>query len=124
MFQPENGMQEISKAFARALGPAVVYNAPVTEIAKTASGVRVSYTKGGVTKTIEADYAVCAMPLTILKKIKADLDSEHRPASLEPTADDARSPFFASVHPEPEAQHASNIVRHARENDRSGVPLG
>lgn len=78
MLQPVNGMQQISNAFAKALGTSVIFSAPVTEIAKTANGVRVSYDKGGVTKTIEADYAVCAMPLTILKKIKADLDPAHR----------------------------------------------
>jgi len=77
MFQPVNGMQQISIALAKALGPAVVYSAPVTEIAKTSKGVRVGYGNG---KTIEADYAVCAMPLTILKKIKADLDTAHRGA--------------------------------------------
>jgi monoamine oxidase len=80
MFQPVNGMQQISIALAKSLGPIVNYDAPVTEIAKTAKGVRISYTKGGATKTIEADYAVCAMPLTILKKIKADLDPAHRGA--------------------------------------------
>jgi len=80
MLQPVNGMQQISNAFAKALGTSVIFNAPVTEIAKTANGVRVSYGNGGVTKTIDADYAVCAMPLTILKKIKADLDPEHRAA--------------------------------------------
>jgi len=78
MLQPVNGMQQISNALAKALGPVVVYDAPVTEIAKTAKGVRVGYNKGGATKFIEADYAVCAMPLTILKKIKADLDPAHR----------------------------------------------
>lgn len=75
MFQPVNGMQQISIALAKNLGPVVVYNAPVTEIAKTSRGVRVAYGNG---KHIEADYAVCAMPLTILKKIKADLDPAHR----------------------------------------------
>lgn len=80
MLQPVNGMQQISNAFAKSLGPVVIFDAPVTEIAKTAQGVRVSYTKGGATKSIEADYAVCAMPLTILKKIKADLDPAHRTA--------------------------------------------
>ncbi|HMG01928.1 MAG TPA: FAD-dependent oxidoreductase, partial [Edaphobacter sp.] len=75
MFQPVNGMQQISIALAKNLGPVVVYDAPVTEITKTAKGVRVGYGNG---KHIEADYAVCAMPLTILKKIKADLDTAHR----------------------------------------------
>ncbi|WP_260704198.1 flavin monoamine oxidase family protein [Edaphobacter flagellatus] len=80
MFQPVNGMQQISIAFARALGSTVVYDAPVTEIAKTSKGVRVGYSKGGTTKYIEADYAVCAMPLSILTKIKADLDPAHKGA--------------------------------------------
>lgn len=76
MFQPVNGMQQISNAFAKALGRVVVYNAPVTEIAKTAKGVRIRY-GNGTPQSIEADYAVCAMPLTILRKIKADLDPTH-----------------------------------------------
>jgi monoamine oxidase len=78
MLQPVNGMQQISNAFAKALGTTVIFDAPVTEIVKTPKGVRVAYTKNGATRTIEADYAICAMPLSILKKIKADLDPDHR----------------------------------------------
>jgi len=77
MFQPVNGMQQISIALAHSLGHDVKYDAPVTEIAKTSKGVRIAYGDG---RHIEADYAVCAMPLTILRKIKADLDSAHRDA--------------------------------------------
>lgn len=82
MFQPVNGMQQISIALAKALGTSVIYSAPVTEIAKTNKGVRVGYTKGesGATQYIDAGYAVCAMPLTVLTKIKADLDPAHRGA--------------------------------------------
>jgi monoamine oxidase len=50
----------------------VNFNSPVTEIRKTASGVRIGYTQGGAPKSIEADYCICAMPLTILKKIPND----------------------------------------------------
>jgi monoamine oxidase len=71
-------MAQIPYAFAKSLGPIVVYDAPVTEIVKTGKGVKVTYTKAGATKTIDADYAVCAMPLTILRKIKADLEPEHK----------------------------------------------
>jgi monoamine oxidase len=78
MMQPVGGMGQIPYAFAKALGPVIVYDAPVTEIAKTAKGVRVGYSEKGVPKTIEADYVVCALPLPILRKIKADLDAEHR----------------------------------------------
>lgn len=81
MMQPVDGMQQISNALAKSLGPSVVkYGSPVTEIAKAGKGVKVSYEHDGSTHTIDADYAVCAMPLTILKKIKADLDTEHRVA--------------------------------------------
>jgi monoamine oxidase len=78
MMEPVGGMAQIPYAFAKSLGPIVVYDAPVTEIAKTAKGVKVTYTKGGATKTIDADYAVCAMPLTILRKIKTDFDPAHK----------------------------------------------
>ncbi len=78
MMQPVGGMQNISNAFAKALGSSVIFSAPVSEIAKTAKGVRVTYDQAGTPHTIEADYAVCAMPLSILRKIKADLDPNHR----------------------------------------------
>ena len=78
MMQPVGGMQEISNALAKSLGSIVNYSAPVTEIAKTARGVRVTYEQAGVPHLIEADYAVCAMPLTLLRKVKADLDPDHR----------------------------------------------
>lgn len=78
MMQPVGGMQEISNAFARALGSSVVFNAPVTRIERCARGVRVTYTRAGAPRAIEADYAVCAMPLTILRQIQAELDADHR----------------------------------------------
>jgi monoamine oxidase len=80
MFQPIDGMQQISFGFERALGPIAVKNARVTEIKKTANGVRITYTKNGAPHTIDADYCVCAMPLTILKKTTADLSPEHKAA--------------------------------------------
>jgi monoamine oxidase len=80
MFQPVGGMDAIPMAFAKALGPVLKLNSPVTAIAKTAKGVNVTYTQGGAEHTIAADYCVCAMPLTILRKIKADLDPAHKDA--------------------------------------------
>jgi len=77
MFQPVGGMDRIPFAFAKALGDTVQYGAPVTEIRKTANGVRVSYTQGGVAKTTEADYCVCGMPLTMLKKVPNDFSAPY-----------------------------------------------
>ncbi len=78
MFQPVGGMDRIPFAFAKALGEIVHYNSPVTEIRKTAKGVRVGYTQGGAAKTIEADYCICAMPLTILKKTPNDFAAPYK----------------------------------------------
>ena len=78
MFQPVGGMDRIPYAFAKALGETVHYGSPVTEIRKTAKGVRVGYTQGGTTKSIEADFCVCGMPLTILKKTPNDFSAPYK----------------------------------------------
>ena len=78
MFQPVGGMDRIPYAFAKSLGDLVVFEAPVTEIRKTANGVRVGYTKGSELKSIEADYCVCALPLTTLRKIPNDLSAPYK----------------------------------------------
>jgi monoamine oxidase len=78
MFQPVGGMDRIPYAFAKALGDTVQYSSPVTEIRKTGKGVRVGYMQGGAAKTIEADYCICAMPLTILKKTPNDFSAPYK----------------------------------------------
>jgi monoamine oxidase len=72
MFQPVGGMDRIPYAFAKKLGPLVQYEAPVKEIRKTSNGVRIVYAQAGTTKNLEADYCICAMPITILKSIPND----------------------------------------------------
>jgi monoamine oxidase len=72
MFQPVGGMDRIPYAFAKSLGDLVKYSSPVSEIRKTAKGVRIGYTQKGMAKSIEADYCICAIPLTILKKTPND----------------------------------------------------
>jgi len=73
MFQPVGGIDRIPYAFARQLGKAVEYRSAVKQIRKTASGVRVIFTQGGAQKSIEADYCICALPVSILKSIPSDL---------------------------------------------------
>ena len=72
MFQPVGGMDRIPYAFAKALGDTVQYGSPVTEIRRAGKGVRVGYQQHGQAKSIEADFCICAMPLTILKKVPND----------------------------------------------------
>jgi monoamine oxidase len=78
MFQPVGGMDRIPYAFAKALGDVVIFDAPVTEIRKTSKGIRVGYKQGGGDKTVEADYCVCALPLTMLRKIPNDLSAPYK----------------------------------------------
>jgi monoamine oxidase len=78
MFQPVGGMDRIPYAFAKALGDTVEYSSPVTEIRRTAKGVRVAYTQGGKAKSIEADYCLCGMPLVILKKTPNDFSAPYK----------------------------------------------
>jgi monoamine oxidase len=82
MFQPVGGMDKIPYAFARSLGEVVRYNSPISEIRKTDKGVRVIYRKGesGTVDSIEAQFCICALPLTILKTISNDFAPRVRSA--------------------------------------------
>jgi len=80
MMQPIGGMDAIPFAFAKALGSIVHYNSPITAIRKTAKGVAVSYTQGGVQRQIEAAYCINALPFEMLKKIPNDLSPEFKKA--------------------------------------------
>ncbi len=74
MFQPVGGMDRIPYAFAKRLGDTVQYGSCIKEIRKTGQGVKVTYTdtKSSAVKTIEADYCICALPVSILKTIPND----------------------------------------------------
>jgi monoamine oxidase len=82
MFQPVGGMDRIPYAFAKSLGDIVQYRSPVKQIRKTANGVRVVYTHGTSqsTKTLEADYCVCTLPLSILRTLDTDCSPEKKQA--------------------------------------------
>ena len=75
MMQPVGGMDRIPYAFAKSLGSIIQYSSPVTEIRKTSSGVKISYTQGGHPKQIEATYCICALPFSMLQKIPNDLSA-------------------------------------------------
>jgi len=78
MFQPVGGMDRIAYAFAKSLGDIARFNAPVTEIRKTNSGIRVGYMQSGTPASIEATYCICTLPLPILRKIPNDLSAPYR----------------------------------------------
>jgi monoamine oxidase len=78
MFQPVGGMDRIPYAFAKSLGDIVKYGSPVTEIRKTSKGVSVCYQEKGATKTNDADYCICAIPLTLLRSTPNDFSAGYK----------------------------------------------
>jgi monoamine oxidase len=82
MLQPVGGMDRIAQAFADRLGSSITYGAIVSEIRKTSSGVRIIYrdAASGQDQVIEADYAVCTIPLSVLATIPSDLSPEVKAA--------------------------------------------
>jgi monoamine oxidase len=74
MFQPIGGMDRIAYALAASLGKIIRYDSPITEIRKTTTGVKVMYRDGqaGPTRSVEAAYCICALPLPILRTIPND----------------------------------------------------
>jgi monoamine oxidase len=74
MFQPIGGMDRIPAAFEKKLGSVLRSGAVVRSIRQSASGVTVVYRDraSGTDQTIQADYCICAMPLTIVRTLDAD----------------------------------------------------
>jgi monoamine oxidase len=76
MFQPVGGMDEIPKALTEAIGAhRVRTGAAVTKITDRGDGVTVTYTQGGRTHTVEADFCIAATPPNILAKVPHNLGS-------------------------------------------------
>ncbi|WP_234734145.1 flavin monoamine oxidase family protein [Tellurirhabdus bombi] len=75
MLQPIGGMDQIPKAFEKALPGKIVYQAEIKEIRKTQPGIRIVYTdkKTGKPKEVTGDYCICTLPLPILRQLESDL---------------------------------------------------
>jgi monoamine oxidase len=66
------GIDRIPYALERAIRKPITYGAEVSSITTLPEGVRVEYTVGGRTKSLEADWCVCTIPPHILKRIPND----------------------------------------------------
>jgi monoamine oxidase len=79
MFQPVGGMDRIPFAFAARLDSVIRYGAVVSRIRQSDSGVTVTYSDGsGADQTLNADYCICAMPLTSARTLDADFSAPIR----------------------------------------------
>ena len=79
MLQPVGGMDRIARAFESRVANAIVYDAAVTEIRKTASGVRIVYSDRSASPVaIEADYCIVTIPAPVLAGIASDFSAAHQ----------------------------------------------
>ena len=79
MFHPVGGMDQIPKAFQRAIGaPRITFNAEVQSVHQGESDVEVVYldTKSGRKTRVTADYVIACMPLSVLARVDVNLSPE------------------------------------------------
>lgn len=86
MLQPVGGMDQIARAFARAVHPMLRYSTEVREIRRAGDGVRVVYRDGraGPVRSITADYCICTIPLPVLAGISTDFAPDFKQAIAAP----------------------------------------
>ncbi|MCC6394396.1 MAG: FAD-dependent oxidoreductase [Bryobacterales bacterium] len=68
-FEIVNGNDNLPRVLAQTLGSSINYGAEVTSIEQNNYGVTVTYSRLAATRSIQADYAVCAMPFPRLMLI-------------------------------------------------------
>jgi len=79
MLQVVGGSDRLPAAFAARLTDRITYRAAVREIRQTERGVSVVYAdQNRRVQKAEAAYCVCALPLTVLARLQADLSPEFR----------------------------------------------
>ena len=79
MFQPVGGMDQISKAFERAIGPKrITLGAEIKSVHQSDTGVKVTYLdkKSGKNVEVSADYVVVSMPLNLVVNLDINVSSE------------------------------------------------
>jgi monoamine oxidase len=76
MLQPVGGMDTIVRAFVRALGGMIQHNEEVVQIVRVGERARIiSLNRGsGKRSTIDADFVICTIPLSVLEHIPADFE--------------------------------------------------
>ena len=72
MMQPVGGMDKIAYAFANEVAESAYYGAEVTAIRRAGSRVRIEGSANGETGALEVDYAIVAIPPSVLRTIPND----------------------------------------------------
>ena len=77
-FKIVGGNDLLPKAFADKLGSSVHLNSPVVGIHQKPSGVEFAINTSSGLQQVEGDYAVCAAPLSVLRKMDGWTDLSNR----------------------------------------------
>ena len=74
MLQPVGGMDAIPRAFVRALGPIITYNAEVVRLRRLGDRAQVIWRdrRQGRVRSLDADLVICTIPLPVLRDISAE----------------------------------------------------
>jgi monoamine oxidase len=80
MLQIAGGTDRLAQGFAERLGGRIRYGAEVREIRRTRLGARAVYVENGRTRQADAEFVICAIPLSVLRDIPADLSAEMQQA--------------------------------------------
>lgn len=80
MLQPVGGMDRIAMGLLARVRPAVRFGAEVKAIRRRGPGVRIQYADAAGEHVLDADFCVCTLPLTVLKRIPADFSPRVREA--------------------------------------------
>jgi monoamine oxidase len=78
MFQPVGGMGQVGQAFGRELAPLIRYNARVVDIRQDGTSVRATFqdvAAGSALQSVQADWCICTLPLSILSQIPMNVGS-------------------------------------------------
>ena len=81
MMEPVGGMDAIPRAFEAALRAPIRFGAEIVDVETSAGGVEVAFRDAaGKTHVRKADYGICTIPLTVLRKIPSNFDPEAKAA--------------------------------------------
>ena len=79
MMQVVDGTSRLPETLAARLKDKIKYEAAVQTIRHTANGVTLGYTdKSGKAQQLNADYCVCALPLTVLARMDTDFSEDRK----------------------------------------------
>ena len=82
MLQPVGGMDQIAKAFEQRVGHAIRYNTEVVQLRNLPSKVEVQVkdTRSGALSTLQGDFCLCTIPLSVLRNVKTDFSDKFNTA--------------------------------------------